>query len=77
MNSSVFIIPICSAVVIAAILWLVWLRSHDETLGRPLSGHQRQQRDENHHPNHNGYEEGPDHTLATQDAGESSVYRGS
>jgi hypothetical protein len=31
MDSSMFIIPICSAVVIAAIVWLVWLRSRDET----------------------------------------------
>jgi hypothetical protein len=31
MNSSAYIIPICSAIVIAAILWLFWLRSRDET----------------------------------------------
>ncbi len=31
MDSSTFIIPVCSAIVIAAILWLVWLRSRDET----------------------------------------------
>jgi hypothetical protein len=31
MDSSMFIIPICSAVVVAAIVWLFWLRSRDET----------------------------------------------
>ncbi len=30
MESSIFIIPLCSAVVIAGIVWLFWLRSHDE-----------------------------------------------
>ena len=30
MGSSIFIIPICSAVVVAGILWLFWLRSGDE-----------------------------------------------
>jgi hypothetical protein len=46
-------------------------------LGRPTSGHRvvpirPASRDEHNHADQDSYEEGPDHNLATRDAGESS-----